>query len=117
MYNRGMLIINMELNNMNTFTKNQIEAIKLLNDHVEMSDFWAEKDCNDLKPTEITEYIYMDEAINLLNKNGWTVESAEGTIGSLINKDVMYEYDYCIHKEAPVFVVHWVDLDNIKVCA
>ena len=112
-----MLIKNKELNNMKTFTKNQIEAIKLFNLHVEDSDFWAEKDCNDLQPTEITEYIYMDEAINLLNKNGWTTESAEGTIGSLTNKDVIYEYDYCIHKEAPVYVVHWIDLDNVKVCA
>jgi len=100
---------------MKEFTNNQIEAIKLFNEYVEISDFWYEKDCNDLKPTDITEYIYMDEAIELLNKNGWTVESAEGTIGSLINKDVMYEVDYCIHKEAPVFVVHWVDLNNIKV--
>ena len=99
---------------MTTFTENQIEAIKLFNLHVEDSDFWAEKDEYD-KPTDITEYIYMDEAINLLNKNGWTVESAEGTIGSLINKGIMYEYDYCIHKEAPVFVVHWVDLNNIEV--
>ena len=102
---------------MKTFTKNQIEAIKLFNLHVEDSDFWAEKDCNDLQPTEITEYIYMDEAINLLNKNGWTTESAEGTIGSLTNKDVIYEYDYCIHKEAPVYVVHWIDLANVKECA
>lgn len=99
---------------MATFTKNQIEAIKLFNLHVENSDFWSEKDEED-KPTDITEYIYIDEAINLLNKNGWTIESAEGTIGSLINKGIMYEYDYCIHKEAPIFVVHWVDLNNIEV--
>ena len=102
---------------MRELTKNQIEAIKLFNLHVEDSDFWSEKDCNDLQSTDISEYIYMDEAINLLNKNGWTVESAEGTIGSLISKGVMYEYDYCINKDAPVFVVHWVDLDNIKESA
>ena len=117
MYNECMLNKIKELNNMTTFTKNQIEAIKLFNDHVEESDFWAEKDCNDLQPTEITEYIFMDEAIELLHKNGWTLESAEGTVGSLINKGVMYEYDYCIHKEATVFVVHWVDLDNLKQSA
>ena len=102
---------------MTTFTKNQIEAIKLFNLHVEDSDFWAEKDANDLQPTEISEYIYMDEAINLLNENGWTVESAEGTIGSLINKGIICEWDYCIMKEAPVFGVQWIDLDNVKVCA
>ncbi len=47
---------------MTKFTKNQIEAIKLFNLHVEDSDFWAEKDCNDLQPTDISEYIYMDAA-------------------------------------------------------
>lgn len=98
---------------MTTFTKNQIEAIKVFNGHVEDSDFWAEKECNDLQPTDISEYIYMHEAINLLKSNGWTVESAEGTIGSLINKGTMCKWDYCIMKEAEVFAVHWVDLDNI----
>jgi hypothetical protein len=111
-----MLIKNKELNNMTTFTKNQIEAIKLFNDHVEQSDFWAEKDCNDLQPTDISEYIYMDEAINLLNKNGWTVESAEGTIGSLMGK-VIYEYDYCLDRDRMVYAIDWIDLDNLKESA
>lgn len=39
----SMLNKNKELNNMTTFTKNQIEAIKLFNLHVEDSDFGLKK--------------------------------------------------------------------------
>ena len=66
---------------METLTKNQIKAAKLLNTWVEDGDFYME-DCTH---AESTNNAWMGEMLDLLTDNGWDRKSAEGTIGSLFN--------------------------------
>ena len=91
---------------MGKLTNNQQEAVKLFNNHVEVGDFWAEAET----PEEATNYIWMDEAIELLVKNGWSRKSAEGTIGSLMGVAIE-EYDTCYDdntaQRETLYVVHW----------
>ena len=94
----------------NKLTNNQKEAVKLLNNHVESGDFWEEAET----PEQATNYIWMDEAIELLVKNGWSRKSAEGTIGSLMDI-VVEEYDTCNRYDTAqretLYVVHWLNLE------
>ena len=79
---------------METLTKNQIKAAKLLNTWVEDGDFYME-DCTH---AESTNNAWMGEMIHLLTINGWDRKSAEGTIGSLFN--IAYEeYDDEVNNE------------------
>ena len=91
---------------MGKLTNNQQEAVKLFNNHVEVGDFWEEVET----PEEATNYIWMDEAIELLVKNGWSRKSAEGTIGSLMGVAIE-EYDTCYNdntaQRETLYVVHW----------
>ena len=90
-------------------TKNQIEAVKLFNIHVEEGDFWGEAET----PEEATNYIWMDEAIKLLVKNGWNIKSAEGTIGSLMGIAI-HEYDVCYNDEKAqnetLYACRWIKI-------
>ena len=96
-----------------TYTANQIEAIKLFNKYVEDSDF-----CESDDTSEWFDYGWMNEIFEVLLKNGWTQKTAEGTIGSLIEKDVIYKYEMMKGFDTPdgkdqwLWVVHWVDLDK-----
>ena len=96
-----------------TYTANQIEAIKLFNKYVEHSDF-----CESDDTSEWFDYCWMNEIFEVLWKNGWTQKTAEGTIGSLIEKDVIYKYEMMKGFDTPdgkdqwLWVVHWVDLDK-----
>ena len=91
---------------MGKLTNNQQEAVKLFNNHVEVGDFWEEAET----PEEATDYIWMGEAIQLLVKNGWSIKSAEGTIGSLMGVAIE-EYDTCYNdntaQRETLYVVHW----------
>tara|TARA_R110001606_G_scaffold155016_1_gene296861 strand:- start:1068 stop:1361 length:294 start_codon:yes stop_codon:yes gene_type:complete len=95
---------------MKELTNNQQEAVKLFNNHVELGDFWGEAET----PTEATDYIWMGEAIQLLVKNGWSVKSAEGTIGSLMGVSIE-EYDICYNDDTAqketLYVVFWQNLE------
>ena len=105
-YNRHVKEINKKEKKMGKLTNNQQEAVKLFNNHVEVGDFWAEAET----PEEATNYIWMDEAIELLVKNGWSRKSAEGTIGSLMGVAIE-EYDTCYNdntaQRETLYVVHW----------
>jgi len=94
---------------MKQLTKNQLEAVKLFNSHVENGDFWEEAET----PEEATNYIWIDEAIKLLVQNGWNIKSAEGTIGSLMGV-VIEEYDTCYNdytaQKETLYVVQWFNL-------
>jgi len=101
---------------MKELTKNQQEAVKLLNNHVESGDFWEEAET----PEQATNYIWMPEAIELLAKNGWSIKSAEGTIGSLVGIAIE-EYDTCYNDDTAqretLYVVHWLNLENMQEVA
>ena len=98
---------------MKELTNNQQEAVKLFNNHIECGDFWEEAET----PEEATNYIWMGEAIQLLVKNGWSIKSAEGTIGSLMGI-VVEEYDTCYNdntaQRETLYVVHWLNLKECK---
>jgi len=95
------------------YTENQVNAIKLFNKYVEGSDF-----CESDDTSEWFEYGWMNEIFGVLLKNGWTQKTAEGTIGSLIEKGVIYKYDMMRGSDTPdgkdqwLWVVKWVDLDK-----
>jgi len=101
---------------MTKLTNNQLEAVKLFNNHVEVGDLWEEAET----PEEATDYIWMDEAIALLVKNGWAVKSAEGTIGSLMGIAIE-EYDVCYNdskaQKETLYVVFWQNLENMQEVA
>ena len=98
-----------------TFTENQIKAIKLFNEYVEAGDFVS--DYTD-DTSEWFDYGWMDEILEVLTKKGWTQKEAEGTVGSLIEKDVIYKYDWMHDWDTPngvaqwLWVVKWVDLEK-----
>ncbi len=102
-----------------TYTANQIEAIKHLNQYVENGDFWEEAET----PEQATNYAYVTDMINILLKNGWTQKQAEGTIGSLIEKgDNISKYEFLkapwdleynpTKKPEWLYLVHWVNADK-----
>jgi hypothetical protein len=102
--------INKKEKKMGKLTNNQQEAVKLFNNHVEVGDFWEEAET----PEEATDYIWMGEAIQLLVKNGWSIKSAEGTIGSLMGVAIE-EYDTCYNdntgQRETLYVVFWQNLE------
>jgi hypothetical protein len=100
------------------YTQNQVEAIKHLNNYVECGDFWEEAET----PEQANNYAWVTDMINLLSSNGWTQKTAEGTIGSLIEKGKnisKYEYmsnpwdlEYNPSKKPEwLYLVHWIKLD------
>ena len=95
------------------YTENQVKAIKLFNEYVEGSDF-----CESDDTSEWFEYGWINEIIEVLTKKGWTQKEAEGTVGSLIEKDVIYKYDMMKGYDTPdgkdqwLWVVKWVDLNK-----
>jgi len=102
-----------------SYTANQIEAIKHLNEYVEGGDFWEEA----MKPEEATNYAWVTDMINILLENGWTQKTAEGTIGSLIEQgDSISKYEYMnkpwdleynpTKKPEWLYLVHWINLDK-----
>ena len=101
---------------MKELTKNQQKAVKLLNNHVESGDFWEEAET----PEQATDYIWMPEAIELLAKNGWSIKSAEGTIGSLMGiaiEEYEFGYNYEAAKKEILYVVQWLNLENMQEVA
>ncbi len=93
------------------YTENQVNAIKLFNKYVENGDFIESDDTS-----EWFDYGWMNEIFEVLLKNGWTQKTAEGTIGSLIEKNVIYKYEYMPYWDTPdgkpqwLWIVKWVDL-------
>jgi len=95
------------------YTENQVNAIKLFNKYVEDGDFIESDDTS-----EWFDYGWMNEIFGVLLKNGWTQKTAEGTIGSLIEKNVIYKYEMMKGYETPdgkdqwLWIVKWVDLNK-----
>ena len=82
-----------------TYTANQIEAIKHLNEYVEDYE------------NEPTQYVPMKHIMETLLENGWTQKTAEGTIGSLVEKNVLYEDDSVDnYKGGKIFIVHYQEV-------
>ena len=52
-----------------------------------------------------------ESSIEILTKKGWSMKSAEGTVGSLINKDYIEHIDTCVFGQK----LYEINLDN--VCA
>ena len=97
-----------------TYTANQIEAIKHLNEYVEGGDFWGEAET----PEEATNYAWMSDILEILLANGWTQKTAEGTIGSLVEKyiicnyEMMRGFDTPTGKDQMLYIVGWTNLDK-----
>ena len=94
-----------------TYTANQIEAIKHLNEYVEDYE------------NEPTQYVPMKHIMETLLENGWTQKTAEGTIGSLIEQgDSISKYEHMnkpwdleynpTKKPEWLYLVHWINLDK-----
>jgi len=51
-----------------------------------------------------------ESAIEMLNKKGWSMKSAEGTVGSLINKDYIEHVDTCVFGQK----LYEISLENVS---
>jgi hypothetical protein len=97
------------------YTENQVNAIKIFNEYVEYGDFAA--DYTD-DTSKWFDYGWMDEILEVLTKKGWTQKTAEGTVGSLIEKGVIEKYEYMPYWNTPndkaqwLWIVKWVDLNK-----
>ena len=94
------------------YTENQTKAIKHLNEYVESGDFWCEAET----PEEATNYAWMSDILEILLANGWTQKTAEGTIGSLFEKKIIWDYEMMRGIDTPtgndqmLHIVTWTNL-------
>ena len=51
-----------------------------------------------------------ESAIKILTKKGWSMKSAEGTVGSLINKDYIEHIDTCVFGQK----LYEINLENVS---
>ena len=51
-----------------------------------------------------------ESAIEILTKKGWSMKSAEGTVGSLINKDYIEHIDTCVFGQK----LYEINLENVS---
>ena len=94
-----------------SYTMNEKKALHLVNQSI-FDNGWS-FESNPEFGNEHWEYVTLLEMIKLLVDGGWTVKSAEGTIGSIVDKNKTFTDDEEVNdKGEKVYISSWTNVYN-----
>jgi|5_EtaG_2_1085323.scaffolds.fasta_scaffold21347_3 hypothetical protein len=94
-----------------SYTENEKKALHLVNQSI-FDNGWSwesEPEFGD----EHWEWVTLPQMIELLVSEGWSTKSAEGTIGSIVDKDrVFSDQESKTDEGEKLFISHWTNVYN-----
>ncbi len=94
-----------------TYTKNEREALHLVNQSI-FDNGWSWEDSPEFGD-EHWEWVTLPQMIELLVSEGWSTKSAEGTIGSIVDKDTVFSDQESKDDEGvQIYISYWTNVYN-----